>query len=72
MELTEGVLRQMELQLDEADIVYFDQGFRFLGVIFCRSTALIPFDREKKPKRVLYMPPRLDMATYQRSISPPD
>lgn len=66
-ELTEAVLEQMELELDEADIVHFDQGFRFLGVIFCRSAALIPFARDKKPKRVLYMPPPLDIAAYRRT-----
>lgn len=62
--LTETVLQHMELELDEADIVHFDQGFRFLGVIFCRSMTLIPFDKERNPKRVLYTPPPLDIAAY--------
>jgi len=62
--LTKAILQRMELELDEADIVHFDQGFRFLGVIFCRSTILIPFDRDKKPKRVLYMPLPLDIKAY--------
>ena len=62
--LTEAVLKRMELELDEADIVHFDQGFRFLGVIFCHSAILVPFDSEKRRKRVLYMPPPLDMKTY--------
>ena len=48
----------LELELDEADIVQFEQGFRLLGVIFCRSAIFIPFDRDKRTKRVLYMPPR--------------
>jgi len=67
MQFTEEILRQMELQLDEADIVHFDQGFRFLGVIFCRSAMLVPFDKDKKTKRVLYMPPPLDLATYRKA-----
>ena len=65
--LTEEVLKRMELQLDEADIVHFDQGFKFLGVVFCRSMALIPFDRQKKPRRILYFPPPLDLQTYRRA-----
>ena len=68
-ELTEEVLRRMSLELDEVDIVNFDQGFRFLGVIFCRSDTLIPFDKEKKQKRVIYMPPLLDMSEYRRSLA---
>src|SRR4030042_1690377 len=50
LELTEQILAQMSLGLDEADIVHFDQGFRFLGVIFCRSTTMVPFGKEKKAK----------------------
>ena len=63
--ITESVLRQMELELDEADVVHFKQGFRFLGALFCRSSILIPFDRDKKPRRIVYMPPPLDMEAYQ-------
>lgn len=64
--LTQAILKRMELELDEADVVHFDQGFRFLGVTFCRSAAVVPFDKEKKPKRVLYMPPPLDLRAYLR------
>lgn len=67
--LTEAVLRLMELELDEADIVHFDQGFRFLGAIFCRSDIFIPFDRDKKPKRTVYVPPPLDLEAYLRRRS---
>ena len=66
--LTEAVLKQMELQLDEADIIHFDQGFRFLGVIFCRSTIMLPFDKEKEPKRVLYVPPPLNLKAYREGL----
>ncbi len=58
MQLTETVLKRMELELDEADLVSFEHGFKFLGVIFLHSDALIPFGKEKKPKRIIYMPPR--------------
>jgi retron-type reverse transcriptase len=64
VELTEAVLKRMELELDEANLVNFDQGFKFLGVVFYRSMALIPFDRQKKPKRIIYMPPPLNISTY--------
>lgn len=67
--LTEAVLRRMELELDEADIVHFDRGFSFLGAIFCRSSILIPFDRDKKPKRTVYVPPPLDIEVYLRGRS---
>lgn len=63
-QLTEAVLKQMELQLDEAEIIHFDHGFRFLGVIFCRSTIMVPFDKEKEPKKVLHIPPPLDIKAY--------
>lgn len=66
-ELTEDVLGRMSLVLDESEVVSFDQGFRFLGVIFCRSATLVPFGKEKKPKRVLYMPPPLNMRDYFRA-----
>jgi group II intron reverse transcriptase/maturase len=67
-QLTEEILRQMGLELDEADVVHFDQGFRFLGVVFCRSTIMVPFDREKKPKQVLYMPPSLNLKAYRAGL----
>ena len=56
----------MELELDESDVVHFNQDFRFLGAVFCRSSILIPFDRDKKPKRTVYVPPLLDMEDYQK------
>lgn len=59
-ELTGEILRKMSLHLDEADIVHFDQGFRFLGVTFCRSMALVPFERQKKIRKVIHMPPFMD------------
>ncbi len=65
-ELTEAVLGQMELWLDDVDIVHFDQGFRFLGVILYQSTTLVPFDRQKKLRRILYVPPPLYLQAYRK------
>lgn len=67
-QLTEETLKEMDLHLDEADIIHFDQGFRFLGVIFCRSTILVPFDKEKEPKRILYVPPPLNLVAYRAGL----
>jgi group II intron reverse transcriptase/maturase len=52
------------LKLDEGDIVSFDQGFKYLGVTFIRSLIMVPFDRQKKEKKVLYYPPPLNMDAY--------
>ncbi len=69
-QLTEAILKRMELRLDESDIVSFEQGFKFLGVIFLRSDALIPFGKEKKPKKVNYMPPLLNLKAYRAGLYP--
>ncbi|HLE18280.1 MAG TPA: hypothetical protein VI728_08350 [Syntrophales bacterium] len=45
-------------------MVNFDRGFKYLGVTFIRSMALVPFDRQKKVKKVLYYPPPLNMQAY--------
>jgi RNA-directed DNA polymerase len=68
VQLTEAVLGQMALHLDEVDVVTFDKGFRFLGVIFSGSAALIPFDRQKKTHRVIHMPPPLDLKAYRDGL----
>jgi len=67
LELTEAVLERLRLKLDESDIVSFDQGFQFLGVTFCRSLIMVPFDKPKKERKILYYPPPLDVAAYKSS-----
>lgn len=64
LEFSHEVLGKLLLKLDEEDVVNFDQGFKFLGVTFIRSMTLVPFDRQKKVKKVLYYPPPLDMQVY--------
>jgi RNA-directed DNA polymerase len=44
--------------------VSFDQGFKYLGVTFVRSLIMVPFDRPKKERKVLFYPPPLNMAAY--------
>ena len=64
LEFTNEKLDKMLLELDESDVVSFDDGFKYLGVIFVRSLIMTPFDKPKKERRVLYMPPPLNMAAY--------
>lgn len=65
LEVTEEILEKLSLELDEADIVSFDQGFKYLGVCFVRSMIFVPFDKPKKEHKVLYMPPPLDLSLYR-------
>jgi len=64
LELTNEKLDHLLLKLDEADIVSFDHGFKYLGVTFLRSMIMVPFDRPKKERKVLFYPPSLNMAAY--------
>lgn len=65
LEFTNDVLDRLLLELDESDIVSFDQGFKYLGVNFLRSMIFVPFDRPKKERKVLYFPPPLNMNVYR-------
>ena len=53
LEFTNEKLDKMLLELDESDVVSFDDGFKYLGVIFVRSLIMTPFDKPKKERRVL-------------------
>lgn len=64
LELTDAILDRLSLALDESDIVSFDHGFRFLGVIFLKSMALAPFDKPKEKRKILYYPPPLNLPEY--------
>jgi len=64
LRLTKQVLEKLLLSLDEEQIVSFDHGFKFLGVIFVRSMVMIPFDRPKKEHKVLFYPPPLNFTAY--------
>jgi RNA-directed DNA polymerase len=70
--LTDEILDRMGLELDESDIRTFDAGFSFLGVTFFRSMIMVPFECERRSRRVLYAPPPLDLATYRRAADPGD
>lgn len=64
LEFTNEVLEKLLLKLDESDVVSFEHGFKFLGVTFVRSLIMVPFDRPKRERRVLYVPPPLNMEDY--------
>ncbi|MBU1615856.1 group II intron reverse transcriptase/maturase [bacterium] len=69
VEITDDILENLSLDLNEEKtaVVDFDQGFKYLGVLFVRSLIMVPFERKKKERRVLYMPPPLDIGAYLRS-----
>lgn len=64
LEITVEILRRLDLCLDEAEVVSFDQGFTYLGVTFMRSLVMVPFETTMKERKVLYKPPPLNMDAY--------
>lgn len=74
LEATEEILARLHLALDAEDtaITDFDQGFKFLGLIFLKDSILVPFDRPRKARKVLYFPPPFDLPGYlaRKTIKP--
>lgn len=64
LQLSKQVLEKLLLQLDEEQIVSFEQGFKFLGVVFIRSMIMTPFDRPKRERKVLFYPNPLNLEEY--------
>lgn len=64
LQLSKQVLDKLLLRLDEEQITSFEQGFKFLGVIFIRSLIMTPFDRPKKERKVLFYPGPLNLDAY--------
>ncbi len=64
LHLAKEVLERLHLQLDEEDVVSFDRGFTYLGLMFVRSMVMKPYYAVKKKKKVLYYPPTMDMRKY--------
>ncbi len=67
LELTGEVMERLNLALDDEDtrITSFELGFRYLGLTFLGDSIFAPFDRPPKERRILYMPPPLDLARYR-------
>lgn len=64
LQLSKQVLDKLLLTLDEEQIVTFEEGFKFLGVTFVRSMIMVPFDRPKKERKVLFYPNPLNINEY--------
>ena len=64
LKLAKETLDKLLLKLDEGDVVSFDQGFKYLGLMFIRSMVMKPCYEVKKEKKVLYYPPPMDMRKY--------
>ena len=54
----------MLLELDEKEIVSFDKGFKFLGVIFLKSMIMQPFEVQQKHRKVLSYPGPFNLNAY--------
>ena len=63
-QLSKQTLEKLHLQLDEEQITSFEQGFKFLGVVFVRSMIMVPFDRPKKERKILFYPKPLNLDEY--------
>lgn len=66
LELSKEMLARLDLELDEEDIVSFDRGFKYLGVLFLRSLIMVPFERPKKKGGVIEYPAPFDIQAYRR------
>jgi RNA-directed DNA polymerase len=64
LELSKQVLEKLLLKLDEEEITTFDQGFKYLGVIFLKSMVMKPFEVQKKNRKVLFCPKPFDLDAY--------
>lgn len=68
LEVTDKLLELLRLDLDneKTAIVHFDHGFKYLGVIFVRSLIMVPFEKASRERKVVYVPPPLDLMAYQK------
>jgi group II intron reverse transcriptase/maturase len=66
LELTDELLERLELDLNREKTVVtsFDQGFKFLGVLFVRDEVFLPFEGRKKERESPVLPPPLTLRCY--------
>ena len=64
LQLSKEALDKLLLELDEEQIISFEDGFKFLGVIFIRDMIMTPFDRPKRERKILSYPKPLNMNEY--------
>lgn len=58
------VLAKLRLCLDDETVTSFATGFRYLGVFFLNSLIMTPFQTKKRPRKVLYYPPPMNLEAY--------
>lgn len=66
LEVTDKILDQLRLDLDEEKtaIVDFDHGFTYLGVIFVRSLIMVPFEKANRQRKIVHIPPPMNLTQY--------
>lgn len=64
LKLSQKILNKLLLVLDEEEIVCFDQGFKYLGVVFLKSMIMKPFEVQQRNRKVIYYPEPLDLPAY--------
>ncbi len=64
LDLSKKVLENLMLKLDEEIITTFDDGFKYLGVVFLRNMAMKPFEEQTRERKVLFYPEPLDLEAY--------
>jgi group II intron reverse transcriptase/maturase len=67
LELSKQVLEKLLLKLDEEEITSFDQGFKYLGVIFLKSMVMKPFEVQKKNRNVLFYPKPFNLDAWLKN-----
>nr|CBX29215.1 hypothetical protein N47_J01960 [uncultured Desulfobacterium sp.] len=65
LDLSKEVLKDLKLELDEEAIITFEQGFKYLGVVFLRNMAMKPFEEQTRERKILFYPEPLDLETYK-------
>jgi group II intron reverse transcriptase/maturase len=64
LQLTKQILENLLLELDEEEIASFDNGFKFLGVVFLKSLIMKPFEVQQKKRKVLFYPGPFNLKAY--------
>jgi group II intron reverse transcriptase/maturase len=64
LELSKQILEKLLLKLDEEEITTFDQGFKYLGIVFLKSMVMKPFEVQKKNRKVLFYPKPFNIGAY--------
>lgn len=69
LEVTDKILDQLRLDLDQEKtaIVDFDHGFTYLGVIFVRSLIMVPFDKAPRQRKIIQIPPPMNLTQYYKN-----